>query len=146
MVKFSLYSKLVLVILTLHRRGKLLEHFISIVYSCITFKYFAFLSVCDKYELLGHVQAAMDDLSVIFAVLSCIHCRLLWLLLAVLSDYFGQLVTSTLLLYRFRGLPGFTPVTFLLWGVETVLEWRDRLSQVAHYSDPGNGLRKHAEA
>ena len=82
--------------------------------SCINFKYFAFLSVCDKFELLGHVQAAMDDLSVIFAVLSWIHCRLLWLLLAVFSDYFGQLVTSTLLLYRFRGLPGFTPVSFLV--------------------------------
>ena len=27
--------------------------------SCVTFKYFAFLSVCDKFELLGHVQAAM---------------------------------------------------------------------------------------
>ena len=27
--------------------------------SYVTFKYFAFLSVCDKFELLGHVQAAM---------------------------------------------------------------------------------------
>ena len=27
--------------------------------SCVTFKYFAFLSVCDKFELLGYVQAAM---------------------------------------------------------------------------------------
>ena len=27
--------------------------------SCVTFKYFAFLGVCDKFELLGHVQAAM---------------------------------------------------------------------------------------
>ena len=27
--------------------------------SCVTFKYFAFLSVCDEFELLGHVQAAM---------------------------------------------------------------------------------------
>ena len=27
--------------------------------SCVIFKYFAFLSVCDKFELLGHVQAAM---------------------------------------------------------------------------------------
>ena len=30
--------------------------------SCVTFKYFAFLSVCDKFELLGpvgHVQAGM---------------------------------------------------------------------------------------
>ena len=72
------------------------------------------MSVCDKFELLGHVQAAMDDLSVIFAVLSWIHSRLLCLLLAVLSDYFGQLVTSSLLLYRFRGLPGFAPVRFLV--------------------------------
>ena len=27
--------------------------------SCVTFIYFAFLNVCDKFELLGHVQAAM---------------------------------------------------------------------------------------
>ena len=27
--------------------------------SCVTCKYFAFLSVCDKFDLLGHVQAAM---------------------------------------------------------------------------------------
>ena len=27
--------------------------------SCVTFKCFAFLSVYDKFELLGHVQAAM---------------------------------------------------------------------------------------
>ena len=27
--------------------------------NCVSFKYFAFLSVCDKFELLGHVQAAM---------------------------------------------------------------------------------------
>ena len=58
MVKFSLYSKLVLVISTLYRRGKLLEHFILIAVALL-FKYFAFLSVCDKFELLGHVQAAM---------------------------------------------------------------------------------------
>ena len=32
--------------------------------SCVSFKYFAFLSVCNKFELLGH-----DDLSVIFTVL-----------------------------------------------------------------------------
>ena len=25
----------------------------------VAFKYFAFLSVCEKFELLGHVQAAM---------------------------------------------------------------------------------------
>ena len=50
MVKFSLYSKVVLVISTLYRRGKFLEHFILIA---------DILSVCDKFELLGHVQAAM---------------------------------------------------------------------------------------
>ena len=49
-VKFSLYSKVVLVISTLYRRGKFLEHFILIA---------DILSVCDKFELLGHVQAAM---------------------------------------------------------------------------------------
>ena len=27
--------------------------------SYVKFKYFAFLSVCEKFELLGHVQAAM---------------------------------------------------------------------------------------
>ena len=35
----------------------------------VSFKYFAFLRVCDKFEFLGHVQAGHDDLSVIFAVL-----------------------------------------------------------------------------
>ena len=40
---------------------------------------------------------------------SWIYC---WLLLAVLSNYFGHLVTSTFLLCKFRGLPGSTPVSF----------------------------------
>ena len=40
---------------------------------------------------------------------SCIHC---WLLLAVLSGYFGHLVTSTFLLCKFWGLHGSTPVSF----------------------------------
>ena len=55
MVKFSLYSKLVLVISTLYRRGKLLEHFILIAVALLL----NILLVCDKFELLGHVQAAM---------------------------------------------------------------------------------------
>ena len=58
MMKFSLYAKLVLVISTLYRRGKLLENFI-LVAVLVTFKYFVFLSVCNKSELLGHLQAAM---------------------------------------------------------------------------------------
>ena len=34
--------------------------------SCVSFKYFAFLSVWDNFELLGHVQAAMM-ISVLFS-------------------------------------------------------------------------------
>ena len=78
--------------------------------SCVTFKYFAFLSVCDKFELLGHVQAAMM-FCVLFRRSSWIHC---WLLLAVLSDYFGHLVSSTFLLCKFCCLPWSTPVSFPL--------------------------------
>ena len=50
---------------------------------------------------------------------SWIHC---WLLLAVLSDYFGHLVTSTFLLFkfRFRGLPGSTAPLFNSWGRASV--------------------------
>ena len=57
-MKFSLYSKLVYAISTLYGRGKLLEHFIF-GSSYVTLKYCAFLSVGDKFELLGHVEAAM---------------------------------------------------------------------------------------
>ena len=63
-----------------------------------------------------------------FLLSSSIHC---WLLLAVLSDYFGHLVSSTFLLCKFCCLPWSTPVSFPLWDVERFLEWRDRL--------PGNG-------
>ena len=69
MVKFWLYSKLVLVISTLYIPPWKVVGTLYLDSSCITFKYFPFLSVCDKFELLGHVQAAMDDLRVIFAVL-----------------------------------------------------------------------------
>ena len=56
---------------------------------------------------------------VLFRRSSWIHC---WLLLAVLSDYFGHLVTSTFLLFkfRFRGLPGSTPLHFNSWGRESI--------------------------
>ena len=47
MMTFSLYSKWK-VVATFHLDN-----------SYVTFKYFAFLNVCDKFELLGHVQAAM---------------------------------------------------------------------------------------
>ena len=58
MVKFSLYSRLELVISTLYRRGKLLEHFILIAV-VLLLNILLFLSFCDKFELFGHVQAAM---------------------------------------------------------------------------------------
>ena len=32
---------------------------LSLDSSCVSFKYVAFLSVCDKFEMHGHVQAAM---------------------------------------------------------------------------------------
>ena len=76
--------------------------------SYVNFKYFAFLSVCDKFELLGKVHAAMM-IRVCFCCPSWIHC---WLLLAVLSDYFGHLVTSTFLLCKFRAAPRSTPASF----------------------------------
>ena len=69
-------------------------------------------------------------------MLCWIHC---WLPLAVLSDYFGQLVTSTSLLCKCRGLPGSTSVRF---PVMRLWKWlgMKRLSQpVAQL--PGNGLR-----
>ena len=71
---------------------------------------------------------------------SWIHC---WLLFAVLSDYFGHLVRSTRLLCKFWGLHGSTPDSFPVMRRWRVLDWRDRLTQVAQL--PGNGLRKHAE-
>ena len=77
--------------------------------SCVTFKDFAFLSVCDEFELLGHVQAAIRRFDCNFRRSSWIHS---WLLLAILSDYYGQVVTSTFLLCKFRGLPGATPDSF----------------------------------
>ena len=76
--------------------------------SYVNFKYFAFLSVCDKFELLGNVHAAMM-IRVCFCCPSWIHC---WLLLAVLSDYFGHLVTSTFLLCKFRAVPRSSPASF----------------------------------
>ena len=76
--------------------------------SFVNFKYFAFLSVCDKFELLGNEHAAMM-IRVSFCCPSWIHC---WLLLAVLSDYFGHLVTSTFLLCKFRAVLRSTPASF----------------------------------
>ena len=107
MVKFSLYSKLVYVISTLYGRGKLLEHFILIVVTLL-------LNI-----LLSWAFVTSLNCSVMYKPpwwFECCFCRSswihYWLLLAVLSNYFGHLVTSTFLLCKFRGLPGSTPVSF----------------------------------
>ena len=109
--------------------------------SYVNFKYFAFLSVCDKFELLCNVHAAMM-IWVCFCCPSWIHC---WLLLAVLSDYFGHLVTSTFLLCKFRGLPGSTPVSF-----PVMSRWKclgiKRSSQPSSTTPWKRAGRKHAEA
>ena len=95
--------------------------------SYVTFKYFAFLSVWDKLELLGHVHEPPWWFECYFRRSSWIHC---WLLLAVLTDFiiiFGL----PFLFVNFGVYPGLHLLVFPLWSVENVLEWRDRLSQVA---------------
>ena len=104
-VKFSLYSKFVWVIWTLYRRGKLLEHFILIAVALV-------LNILLSWAFVTSLNcSAMCRRPWWFECCFCrsswIHC---WLLLAVLSDYFGQLVTSTFLLCKFWGLPRSTPV------------------------------------
>ena len=110
MVKFSLYSKLVLVISTLYRRGKLSEHFILIAVALL---FNILLSWAFVTSLNCSVQSVMCRPAWWFECCFCrsswIHC---WWLLAVLSNYFCHLVTSTILLCKFRGLPGSTPVSF----------------------------------
>ena len=145
MVKFALYSKLVLVILTLHRRGKFLEHFISIVVVLL-------LNILLSWAFVTSLNCS-------------VMCKPPWMIWVLFSPFFlgfiaghsaycwqfNLIILVNLLLQPFFFIdfvvyPGLPLFVFLLRGVETVLEWRDRLSQVAHYSDPGNGLRKHAKA
>ena len=135
-MKFSLYFKVVLVISTLYRHGTLLEHFILIALALL-------LNILLSWAFVTSLNCSVMCrppwwFECCFCRSSWIHC---WLVLAVLSNYFGPLVTSTFLLCKFRGLP---LLVFPLWAVESVLELRHRLSQVAQL--PGNGLRKHAEA
>ena len=91
-----------------YRRGKLLEHFILIVVTLLL-NIFAFLRVWDKFELLGHMWKPPRWFECYFRRSSWIYY---WLLLAVLSDYFGHLVSSPFLLCKFWGLPGSTPGSF----------------------------------
>ena len=109
--------------------------------SCVTFKYFAFLSVCDKFELLGHVQAAMM-IWVLFLPF------FLDSLLVTVSGFIDLFLPSWYFNLSSLQISGSTRVypllLFPLWAVESVLEVRHRLNQVAQL--PGNVLRKHAEA
>ena len=107
MVKFSLYFKLVLVISTLYRHGKLLEHFTLIAVALL-------LNILLSWAFVTSLNCSVMCrppwwFECCFCRSSWIYC---WLLLAVLSNYFGHLVTSTFLLCKFRGLPGSTPVSF----------------------------------
>ena len=106
-MKFSLYSKLLLVISTLYRRGKLLEHFILIAVALL-------LNILLSWAFVPSLNCSVMCrppwwFECCFCRCSWIHC---WLLLSVLSNYFGHLVTSTFLLCKFWGLPGSTPVSF----------------------------------
>ena len=103
--KFSIYSKLVYVISALYSRGKLLEHFILIAVALL-------LNILLSWAFVTSLNCSVMCkppwwFECYFRRSSWIHC---WLLLAVLSDYFGQLVTWTFLLCKFWGLPGSTPV------------------------------------
>ena len=73
--------------------------------SYVAFKYFDFLSVSDKLELLGHVHEPPWWFECYFRRSSWIHC---WLLLAVLTDF----IIITFPLCKFRGLPGSTRFSF----------------------------------
>ena len=140
MVKFSLYSKLVLVISTLYRRGKLLEHFILIEVVLL-------LNILLSWAFVTSLNCSVMCkppwwFECYFRRSSWIHC---WLLLAVLSDYFGHLVTSAFLLCKFRGLPGSTPVSFPVMG-----RWKClgiKISSQPSSTTPWKRAgRKHAEA
>ena len=82
---------------------------LSLDSSRVTFKYFAFVSFCDTFFCVCSVMCRPPWwFECCFCRSSWINC---WLLLAVLSNYFGHLVTSTFFVCKFRGLPGSTPVS-----------------------------------
>ena len=81
--------------------GKLLEHFILIVVALLFNMLLSWAFATSlNYSVMCKPPWWFDCN---FRRTSWIHS---WLLVAVLSDYFGQLVTSTFLLCKFRGLPG----------------------------------------
>ena len=122
-----------LVISTLYPRGKLLERFILIAVELLLN---IFLSWAFVTSLNCSVMCKPPwRFECYFRRSSWIHC---WLLLAVLSDYFGQLVTSTFLLCKFRGLLGSIPVSF-----PVMRRWKCLGMKISFYSQvaqlPGTG-------
>ena len=114
--------------------GKLLEHFILIVVALLFNILLSWAFATSLNYLVMCKPPWWFDCN--FRRTSWIHS---WLLVAVLSDYFGQLVTSTFLLCKFRGLPASSPDSFPVmrrWKCLGMKRLSQRVSQV-----PGNGLR-----
>ena len=138
-VKFSIYSKLVYVISALYSRGKLLEHFILIAVALL-------LNIVLSWAFVTSLDCSVMCkppwlFECYFGRSSWIHS---WLLVAVLSDYFGQPVTSTFRLCKFRGLPGSTSVSFPVMARRR----RHKMKKSSQPSSPTPGKRaeKLAEA
>ena len=82
---------------------------LHLVNSYVTFKYFAFLTVWDKFELLGHVQAA----SMIWVLFSPFFFDSF--ILVTVRGFIGLFWSPCYFNHfscKFRGLPGSTPVSF----------------------------------
>ena len=109
--------------------GKLLEHFILIEIALV-------LNILLSWAFVTSLNCSVMCkppwwFECYFRCSSWIHCGIL---LAVLSDYFGQ----PFFFVNFGVYPGLPLLVSPLWGVESVLEWRDCPSQVQVL---GNGLR-----
>ena len=125
---------------TLYRRVKLLEHLILIVVTLL-------LNILLSWAFVTSLNCSVickppRRCECYFRRSKWIHC---WLLLAVLSDFFDHLVSSTILLCKFWGLTGSTADIFPFmrrWKC-LGLKWSSHPMQVAQLSE--NGLRKHAE-
>ena len=76
--------------------------------SYVSFKYFAFLSVCDKFELLGHMQAAM----MIWVLFSSFFLDSLLVTVICFIGLFRSSCYFKLSSCKCRGLPRSTPVSF----------------------------------
>ena len=109
--------------------------------SYVTFKYFAFLSICDQFELLGHVQAA----TTMWVLLSPFEMDSLLVTVSGFIGFFWSSRSSTILLCKFWGLTGSTAdiFPFMRRWKSFGLKWSSHPMQVAQLSE--NGLRKHAE-